>query len=68
MSKPITHMAVDADGKASFVFLEDKTTSVRRLEDTHTSSADVFTLDGRRLSCQPERQGVYISNGKVVIK
>ena len=68
MSKPITHMAVDADGKASFVFLEDKTTSVRRLEDTHPSSADVFTLDGRRLSHLPERQGVYISNGKVMIK
>ena len=71
MSKPITQMAVDADGKASFVFLEDKTTSVRQLKDTapsHTSPTDVFTLDGRRLSRLPERKGTYISNGKVVIK
>lgn len=75
MSKPITQMAVDADGLASFVFLDDVATTVSGLPEGRNNSqlsalkSHWYTLDGRRLSGKPATKGLYIYNGnKVAIK
>lgn len=67
MSKPITDMAVDANGLASFVFLDDATTSVRetplRQEQDGSASTPLYDLQGRRLSSPAK--GLYISGNKL---
>ncbi len=32
------------------------------------TNADIYTLDGRRLNAQPLRHGIYIKNGKKIVK
>lgn len=69
MSKPITHMAVDANGLASFEFKDENATSVREVpfsqERNNNSSAPIFDLQGRRLSAPAK--GLYISGNKLKI-
>lgn len=67
MSKPITRMAVDANGLASFVFMEDtdSQTDMTAPGTLHTRTGDAtqegwYRLDGTRLSGQPTCKGIYV--------
>ena len=64
MSKPITHMSVDENGLASFVFMGDTATWI---SDVRTSMSNAkesmkFDLSGRRIQQPPK--GLYLWNGK----
>ena len=68
MSKPITQMAVDAEGLASFVFMDDNTGFSVNPQFPNPNSG-WFTIDGRCLNGKPTQSGLYINNDmKVVIK
>ena len=72
MSKPITRMEVDADGRASFVFKDGDEASIQfSIENnaevpcaTHDDSW--YLLDGRRLGGKPQASGLYIYKGRKV--
>ena len=70
MSKPITCMSVDANGLASFVFMDEATTSVREVpfyqEWGYDASTPMYDLQGRRLSAPAK--GLYILGNKLRIK
>lgn len=66
MSKPITHMAVDANGLASFVFMEETTTPVHDVKNGQERVASMYDLQGRRQS-KPTK-GLYIQGNKLRIK
>ena len=68
MSKPITNMAVDANGLASFVFMDKTTTSVHGvpLSQDHDTATPIYDLQGRRLSAPVK--GLYIQGNKLMIK
>lgn len=66
MSKPITHMAVDANGLASFVFMEETTTLVHDVRNGQERMAPIYDLQGRRLSAPAK--GLYIQGNKLRIK
>jgi M6 family metalloprotease-like protein len=70
MSKPITCMAVDANGLASFLFMYDSISSVREVpfyqEWGHDTSTPIYDLQGRRLSAPAK--GPYIQGKKLRIK
>jgi hypothetical protein len=38
------------------------------ISDEPTTASGTYTLDGRRIEGQPTQKGVYIVNGKKVIK
>ena len=71
MSKPITRMAVDGDGLASFAFMAGVDTSIGDIDDPRSDSDAVYDLQGRRVespfSNHPFsmlKKGVYIYHGK----
>lgn len=75
MSKPITKMFVDEQGRASFVFMGGETTSIQHpmmggeMESGEQSGLrnDVWYLpDGRQLRGKPASRGLYINKGKIV--
>ena len=71
MSKPITQMSVNADGLASFVFEDSKTTSIHQIKGAEElgyihHDDGWYLLDGRRLSGKPTTRGLYIHQGKKV--
>ena len=76
MSKPITQMSVNADGKASFVFMDSVITSIhhplmdRAVESSEQSIIhhdDAWYLpDGRQLSSKPTARGLFIHKGKKI--
>lgn len=70
MSKPITCMAVDANGLASFMFMDETTTSVSEVpfyqEWGHNASTPMYDLQGRRLLAPAK--GLYILGNKLRIK
>ncbi|MBR4534968.1 MAG: M6 family metalloprotease domain-containing protein [Bacteroidaceae bacterium] len=76
MSKPITQMAVNANGMASFVFNGGQGTSIHHESLNGTegqgkqggSNPDDgwYLLDGRRLNGKPATHGLYIHQGKKV--
>jgi len=45
----------------------DRTQDIRLIEDSRVSPAEAFDLQGRRLNAEP-KHGVYIKNGKKVVK
>ncbi|MBO4597880.1 MAG: M6 family metalloprotease domain-containing protein [Bacteroidaceae bacterium] len=69
MSKPITSMAVDASGMASFVFMDETATSVGKVplnrEQEHDADAPMFDLQGRRM-LRPSK-GLYIQGNNLKI-
>ena len=71
MSKPITEMAVDANGLASFVFMGGTSTSIKPLaiQDAQTTDQDSgwYAIDGRKLNGQPTVKGLYIHGGKKTV-
>jgi M6 family metalloprotease-like protein len=58
MSKPITGMAVDANGLASFVFMDDTIASIREVPLSQEKGTPMYDLQGRRLSVPAK--GLYI--------
>lgn len=76
MSKPITNLSVDANGKASFVFNGGEPASIHHpsLNETEAQGERYgiyhddgwYLLDGRRLNGQPATSGLYIHQGKKV--
>ena len=74
MSKPITQMAVNADGLASFVFMDDESSSIHPiLMNTAEAQGQKcgirdgwHLLDGRRLSGKPTTRGLYLYHGQKV--
>lgn len=70
MSKPITQMFIDANGLASFVFMDDKTTSVHDVsnyqEQMGNGAGPVYDLRGRHLP-KPTK-GLYIQGKKLRLK
>ena len=69
MSKPITHISVDANGLASFVFMDDTSTSVSEVpfnQERDHNAAPMYDLQGRRLSSPAK--GLYIQGNKLRIR
>lgn len=70
MSKPITQMAVDTNGLASFVFKNDIATSVaetpRHQEQIRKSGSLMYDLQGRPLSSPAK--GPYIQGNKLIMR
>lgn len=75
MSKPITQMSVNADGLASFVFMDSTVMSIRELSTNEDEAQGNprgipgegwYLLDGRRLNGIPTTPGLYIHQGKKV--
>ena len=67
MSKPITKMALDANGLASFTFLDGQEISVRQIPYGGQTDDAWYLPDGRRLPGHPTAPGLYISNGRKVV-
>ena len=80
MSKPVTQMAVNADGLASFVFSNDIATGIEDRRDDSWMSPTAkpgdsdswpaqgwYTLDGRKLDGMPTQKGIYVNNGRKII-
>ena len=70
MSKPITHMSVDTNGLASFVFMDETTMSIHDVsngqERARNGADPIYDLLGRRLS-EPTK-GLYIQGNILRIK
>ena len=72
MSKPITQMAVDDNGLASFVFKNEVITAIHQPSTNGAQGKSGilddgwYLLDGRRLSGKPTTRGLYIHQGKKV--
>lgn len=67
MSKPITKMAVDANGLASFVFMDaEGTEAIRQTLDTKKEADSWYSLEGRKLQNAPTLPGFYIRGGRKV--
>ena len=68
------HAVCDANGniiKGSWVIIKGEsgiTTDVALPQDKTQSQDAWYTLDGRKLNGQPTKKGVYIHNGKTVIR
>ncbi len=63
MSKPLTNMAVDSDGLASFDFMKDAST-IQAIKSISVVNEQWLDLQGRQLSGRPQRKGLYIVNGR----
>lgn len=62
----LKNISEDSDSRiVTFDFDNGTPTAIRSIEDTPTSH-HYYTLDGRRLSSEPTRHGLYIRNGKKV--
>ena len=67
MSKPITKMAVDANGLASFVFMDTEgTEAIRQTLDSKKEADSWYSLEGRKLQNAPSLPGFYIRGGRMV--
>lgn len=66
MSKPITQMQVNAEGLASFVFMESESAIILTQKDDNSNSP-VYDLQGRQVygSLKP---GLYVRNGKKMVQ
>ena len=69
MSKPITNMAIDANGYASFSFMSEEATAISNTlirYDSLQHNAHIYDLQGRKISAPIK--GLYIQGGKVRMK
>lgn len=68
MSKPITNMAVDGNGMATFVFIDGLTNDIGTLpmhpQLTSDDNTEWYTIGGQRLSHKPTTKGMYINRGR----
>lgn len=68
MSKPLTNIAVDSVGLASFDFMKDPS-AIQTVERSADKVQRWFDLQGRQLQNRPLRKGLYImEDRKVVIR
>ena len=71
MSKPLTNIAVDSCGLASFVFMDDPSAlqAVRRnaAQEQGRELLRWYDLQGRQLPGRPEGKGLYVVDGQKVI-
>jgi M6 family metalloprotease-like protein len=66
MSKPITEMSVSKSMGVASLRFNDLITGVGSFDRSGWAKDNSwFTIDGRRLEGKPEKQGLYIRNGKV---
>ena len=65
MGQPIRNITEHADGTVSFDFIMDSTDGISA-PTLHGKNAPAYDLTGRRVS--PEHKGLYIINGKKIIK
>lgn len=66
MGKPLTRMAVGADGLASFVFMNPDDSGIAPIRSREDDATPVFyDLQGHRIPGQPTRPGICIRNGKL---
>ncbi len=66
ISKPITKMAVDANGLASFTFMDNTAQSVNQVSAKGHANDRWYLPDGRKLQGRPTTHGLYICNGRKV--
>ena len=66
MSKPLTNIAVDSIGLASFDFMKSPD-AIQPLPYAAVSQQQWFDLQGRQLPDRPQRKGLYIVNGRKVV-
>ena len=55
-------------GFKSIVAIGDEPTGIEMVKSTEIKTNDYFDLNGRRLNGEPTQKGVYIHNGKKVVK
>lgn len=67
MSKPITQIAVDVNGMASFVFMDSEVTLVDGVPAMQPSPEHWYSPDGRQQGKKATRKGIYIHQGKKVV-
>ena len=67
MSKPITQIAVDVNGMASFVFMDSEVTPVDGVPAMQPSPEHWYSPDGRQQGKKATRKGIYIHQGKKVV-
>ena len=66
MSKPLTNIAVNGDGLASFDFMKEAS-AIQTVDGTSVVKEQWYDLQGRQLSGRPRCKGLYIVNGRKVI-
>ena len=65
---PILTSALPTGGGQSITLNWDEETGVKAVRDAQFMINSYYTLDGRKLNGAPSKGGVYINNGKKVIK
>ena len=66
MSKPLTNIAVNGDGLASFDFMKEAS-AIQTVEGTSVVKEQWYDLQGRQLPGRPQCKGLYIVSGRKVI-
>ena len=66
MSKPLTNIAVDSVGLASFDFMK-LPDAIRTIVSVSDATQQWFDLQGRQLPGRPQRKGLYIVGGRKVV-
>ena len=66
MSKPLTNIAVDSVGLASFDFMK-LPDAIQTIVSVSDATQQWFDLQGRQLPGRPQRKGLYIVGGRKVV-
>ena len=66
MSKPLTNIAVDSVGLASFDFMK-LPDAIHTIVSVSDATQQWFDLQGRQLPGRPQRKGLYIVGGRKVV-
>ena len=66
MSKPLTNIAVDSVGLASFDFMKSPD-AIQTIVSVSDAMQPWFDLQGRQLPGRPQRKGLYIVGGRKVV-
>ena len=66
MSKPLTNIAVDSVGLASFDFMKSPD-AIQTIVCVSDATQPWFDLQGRQLPGRPQRKGLYIVGGRKVV-
>lgn len=61
--------SVSQDAKFFSIFYEDEATptTIKGITDVNTGGDSYYTLDGIRVSGQPQKKGIYVRNGRKVV-
>jgi hypothetical protein len=58
----------DNNGGSPQEYAGSEVTAIRSIEVSPETKSHWYTLDGKRLSGKPTQKGIYIHNGKIVVK